>query len=109
MIARLYCWRHGLFQLIFILHGAARIERLGGQNRVWNGTGQIKCDESRHHHHGWPGNAIQTMPKDHQGLGLPFEVKVLAFMGVSLSISNVLPQHHRGIKNTDFSSNFSYS
>jgi len=33
------------------------------------------------------------MPKDHQGLGLPFEVKVLAFMGDSLSISNALTQH----------------
>jgi hypothetical protein len=40
---------------------------------------------------------IQTMPKDHQGLGLPFEVKVLAFMGDSLSISNALTQHSRSI------------
>jgi hypothetical protein len=52
---------------------------------------------------------IQTMPKDHQGLGLPFEVKVLAFMGDSLSNFIALQKFYRGIKKTDFSSNFSYS
>jgi hypothetical protein len=56
-----------------------------------------------------PAMIIQTMPKDHQGLGLPFEVKVLVYMGDSLSNFIALQKFYRGIKKTDFSSNFSCS